>query len=33
MLVASVLLMPGSLLVFNGEAYKDCMHGIEQVHV
>ncbi len=33
MLVASVLLMPGSLLVFNGEAYMDCLHGIEQVHV
>ena len=31
--VASVLLMPGSLLVFNGEAYKDCLHGINQVRV
>ncbi len=31
--VASVLLMPGSLLVFNGEAYKDCLHGIDEVHV
>ncbi|DBA81119.1 hypothetical protein WJX79_009076 [Trebouxia sp. C0005] len=29
--VASVLLMPGSLLVFNGEAYKDCLHGIDEV--
>lgn len=28
--VASVLLMPGSLLVFNGEAYEACLHGIEQ---
>lgn len=31
--VASVLLMPGSLLVFNGEAYKDCLHGIDEVPV
>ncbi len=31
--VVSVLLMPGSLLVFNGEAYKDCLHGIDEVHV
>ena len=29
--VASVLLMPGSLLVFNREAYKDCLHGIDEV--
>jgi len=30
--VASVLLMPGSLLIFNGEAYEGCLHGIDEVH-
>lgn len=28
---ASVLLMPGSLLVFNQEAYSGCLHGIAEV--
>ncbi|KAL3137413.1 hypothetical protein ABBQ32_006934 [Trebouxia sp. C0010 RCD-2024] len=28
---ASVLLMPGSLLVFNQEAYSNCLHGIAEV--
>ncbi|KAL3148723.1 hypothetical protein ABBQ38_014136 [Trebouxia sp. C0009 RCD-2024] len=28
---ASVLLMPGSLLIFNQEAYSNCLHGIAEV--
>ena len=28
---ASVLLLPGSLLVFDDEAYTACLHGIDQV--
>ena len=30
---ASVLLMPGSLLVFNQEAYTSCLHDIAQVQM
>ncbi len=26
----SVALMPGSLLAFSGEAYEECLHGIDQ---
>eukprot|EP00879_Flechtneria_rotunda_P025696 GHRR01027333.1.p1 GENE.GHRR01027333.1~~GHRR01027333.1.p1 ORF type:complete len:195 (+),score=33.59 GHRR01027333.1:761-1345(+) len=29
--LASVLLMPRSLLVFQDEAYQDCLHGIDEV--
>ena len=29
--VLSVALMPRSLLVFHGEAYEDCLHGIDEV--
>jgi hypothetical protein len=28
---ASLLLMPRSLLLFSGEAYSDCLHGILEV--
>lgn len=28
---ASVLLLPGSLLVFNSDAYTGCLHGIAEV--
>lgn len=26
-------LMPRSLLVFTGEAYEECLHGIDQAYV
>ena len=29
--VASVALLPRSLLVFSGEAYEQCLHGIDEV--
>ena len=28
---ALVLLMPGSLLIFNQDAYERCLHGIDEV--
>ncbi|KAG2431207.1 hypothetical protein HXX76_009735 [Chlamydomonas incerta] len=30
--VASVLLLPRSLVVFSGEAFTDCLHSIQEVH-